>query len=64
MSKKTKRPYTFHAEPAQLEWLREESERTGVPISEMIRRGVDLYRKQTQLVDARVVWRGDLEEHT
>ncbi len=30
---------------------------TGVPASEMIRRGIDLYLSQTRLVDSRVVWK-------
>ena len=53
----TKTPYTFYIDPAQLDRLRKLSEQTGVPLSEMIRRGLDLYERQEQLVDARVVWR-------
>ena len=52
-----KTPYTFYIDPAQLDRLRKLSEQTGVPLSEMIRRGLDLYERQAQLVDARVVWR-------
>ena len=52
-----KTPYTFYIDPAQLDRLRKLSEQTGVPLSEMIRRGIDLYERQVQLVDARVVWR-------
>lgn len=54
-----KTPYTFYIDPAQLERLRKLSVQTGVPLSEMIRRGLDLYERQTQLVDARVVWAAD-----
>ena len=54
-----KTPYTFYIDPAQLERLRKLSEQTGVPVSEMIRRGLNLYERQTQLVDARVVWTPD-----
>ena len=54
-----KTPYTFYIDPAQLERLRKLSEQTGVPVSEMIRRGLDLYERQAQSVDARVVWTPD-----
>ena len=39
--------------------LRELSEKTGVPVAEMIRRGIAMYLRQSQLVDAVVVWRAE-----
>ena len=52
-----KTPYTFYVDPAQLDQLRELSRKTGVPISEIIRRSIDLSLNQVQLVDAHIIWR-------
>ncbi|MEL0098842.1 MAG: ribbon-helix-helix domain-containing protein [Opitutae bacterium] len=51
-----KRAYTLHIEVEQIDELKRLSVATGVPASEMIRRGIDLYLRQTKLVDSRVVW--------
>ena len=56
-----KTPYTFYIDPAQLDRLRKLSEQTGVPLSEMIRRGIDLYERQVQLVDAHIIWRPEVD---
>ena len=58
----TKTPYTFHIDPAQLERLRELSRETGVPISEIIRRSIDLSLNQVRLVDAQIIWRAKASE--
>ena len=50
-------PYSLTLERAQLDKLRALSNDSGVPIAEMLRRGVDLYLAQAQLVDAHVVWK-------
>lgn len=62
MSDQTKIPYTFNIDPAPLAHLRELSEKTGVPVAEMIRRGIAMYLRQSQLVDAVVVWRAEERE--
>jgi len=36
--------HSLYLSAEQLEWLRRESERTGAPVSELIRRAIDAYR--------------------
>jgi hypothetical protein len=48
--------YKFYLDPDTLETLKRIKQTDGVPVAESIRRGIDMYLKQRQLVDARVVW--------
>lgn len=56
MSETTKIIYKFYMDPDTLETLKQIKRTDGVPVAESIRRGIDMYLKQRQLVDARVVW--------
>ncbi len=42
--KKNREKYSLYLDPEQMIWLRAEEERTGVPVSESIRRAIDAYR--------------------
>ncbi len=48
--------YKFYMDPDTLETLKQIKRTDGVPVAESIRRGIDMYLAQRQLVDARVVW--------